>query len=244
MRNCERILVLLAFGTLLIALPSIAAEKAADCGLVTFEGIAENAPVGTPAGHPTVTFGGSWRAVINSNAGGIGDFDNEPSPSTIAYLGDQTDISIVFDPPVQVVEFWYTAGAGDLPMEVVAYGSNGTDVEAQDTGMTDGTMDCPPGSDGTFCNWDTITLSAAGNKIASVVITGASTFNFGIDDLQYCTYPEEACCLNAITCVQATEAECNAIGGTPAGVADCGSVDCGPVPSDSSTWGTIKGSYR
>ena len=244
MRVWKCLLLLLGVGAILVAPAVTATEKVADCGLVTFEGILENAPVGSPAGHPTVTFGDSWRAVINSDAGGIGDFDNEPSPSTIAYLDNQSDISILFDPPVQSVEFWYTASGSDLPLDVVALGSDGIEVVAQDTGTTDGTLDCPPGSVGTYCNWDTITLSALGNKIASVQIVGASTYDFGIDDLEYCTQPMVACCLDGVTCVQVTEEECLAINGFPAGEVDCGNVDCEPVPSDSATWGTLKGSYR
>ena len=243
MRNWKCML-LLGFGAVMVVLPAFASEKAAECGLITFEGIVENAPIGSPAGHPTVTFGASWRAVINSDAGGIGDFDNEPSPSTIAYLEDQTEIAILFDPPVQFVEFWYTASGSDLPLDVVAYGEDGIEVVAEDTGTTDGTTDCPPGSTGTFCNWDAITLSTVGNKIASVQIVGASTHDFGIDDLEYCTQPMVACCLDGVTCVQVTEQECMALNGWPAGEVDCGAVDCEPVPNDSAAWGTLKGSYR
>jgi hypothetical protein len=244
MNRWKCFVLLVGIGAILAISPAFAAEKAADCGLVTFEGIAENAPVDSPAGHPTVTFGASWRAVINSDAGGIGDFDNEPSPSTIVYLLNEAETKILFDPPVQFVEFWYTASGSDLPLGVVAYGSDGIEIVAEDTGTTDGTIDCPPGSNGTFCRWDTITLAAVGNKIASVQILGAATYDFGIDDLEYCTQPMVACCLDGVTCVQVTEQECTALNGFPAGEVDCGNVDCEPVPSDSATWGTLKGSYR
>ena len=218
--------------------------QATECGVVTFEGILENAPVGTPAGHPTVTFGGSWRAVISADAGGIGDFDNEPSPVTIAYLLDQTDIAIVFDPPVQFVQFWYTASGDDLPLDVVAYGSGGVEVVDQASGNTDGTIDCEPGSVGTFCRWDSITLSTLGNDIASVQINGAASYDFGIDDLEYCRQPLIACCLDATTCTQVTEAECEALNGWPAGEVECAAIDCEPIPNDQASWGTVKGSYR
>ena len=145
---------------------------------------------------------------------------------------------------MQFVEFWYTASGSDLPLDVVALGTDGIEIIAQDSGTTDGTMDCLPGSSGTFCNWDSITLSGLGNKIASVQIVGASTHDFGIDDLEYCTQPMVACCLDGVTCVNVTEDECMALNGWPAGEVDCGTVDCEPVPSDSATWGTLKGSYR
>ena len=81
MRVWKCLLLLLGIGAILATPVVYAAEKAADCGLVTFEGIVENAQVGSPAGHPTVTFGTSWRAVINSDAGGIGTPTiNRPPP--------------------------------------------------------------------------------------------------------------------------------------------------------------------
>ena len=142
------------------------------------------------------------------------------------------------------MDFWYTASGSDLPLSVVAYGVGGVDIVAQGTGTTDGTIDCLPGSVGTFCRWDMINLSTLGNEIVSVEIVGAATFDFGIDDLQYCTQPLVACCLNADTCVQVTKAECAALSGTSAGEAECAAVDCGPVTIDETAWGTIKGSYR
>lgn len=248
MRHWKSILLISAC-TVLAVWPTLATGQTGDCATITFEGVGDYQPVGLVPGVVNVTFGASWLGIIDSDApgGSDGDFANEPSASTIAFLDDQTDITIVLDPPVQYAEFWYTASAGSLPLTVTAFDIGGVEV-AQDIGNTIGSAadgaDCEGDPNGDFCLWDIITLSAVGNKIASIQIVGAATHDFGIDDLQYCTGELVACCLDANTCVQVTEEECLAMFGTSAGVADCADVNCGVVPNESSTWGSLKGSYR
>lgn len=210
MRHWKSVVLLFVF-TALVSWPMLAAGQDQGCNTVTFEGIGDYETVGAVLGPVNVLFGSSWIAIIDSDApgGSDGDFANEPSESTIAFLSDQTSTSIFFVPAVSYVDFWYTASPQSLPLTATAFDIDGVEV-AQDIGNTIGTSsggaDCNGDPNGDFCLWDSIVLYSPGNLIASIQIVGASTFDFGIDDVRYCNEP--------------------------------------PVANDTTTWGTLKGSYR
>lgn len=192
MRHWKSVLLLSAF-TVLVCWGTFAVAQTAECSTIDFEGIGDYDPVGmVTAGTVAVTFGASWWGIIDEDApgGSDGDFANEPSESTIAFLNNQDDVSIVFDPAVPYVDFWYTASDGSLPLTVTAFDIGGVQV-AQDVGTTIGTAsegaDCQGDPNGDFCLWDQITLFTSGNNIASIQIVGAATFDFGIDDLRHCS---------------------------------------------------------
>jgi hypothetical protein len=211
MRHWKSILLISAC-TILAICPTLAIGQTAECSTIDFEGVGDYSPVGmVTAGAVAVTFGTSWLGIIDSDApgGSNGDFANEPSASTIAFLNNQDDITITFDPPVAYVDFWYTASALSLPLTVKAFDTGGVEV-AQDIGTVVGSAidgaDCTGDPNGDFCLWDDIVLFTNGNNIATIQITGAATFDFGIDDLRHCN--EE------------------------------------PVSAETTTWGSLKGSYR
>ncbi len=222
-------------------------SKTEGCNLIDFEGLLDNSPIGLVPGPVNVTFGASWLSLIDSDAGGGGNFANEPSASTSAYFLDLVDISISLNPPVQFVEFFYTAAAVSLPITVTAFDAGGVQLD-QAVGNTVGTdLDgaaCGGDPNGNFCLWDIIQLTAATDNIASVVISGTISNQFGIDNLQFCTTPQDLvyCCRDDLSCTQTTAANCAAAGGVE--VPTCEGVDCAAVPTDKSTWGSIKGSYR
>jgi len=192
MRHWKSVLLISAC-TILAICPTLAIGQTADCSIIDFEGVGDYAAVGmVTAGTVTVTFGTSWLGIIDSDdpGGSDGDFANEPSESTIAFLNNQDDVSIVFNPAVPYVDFWYTASAGSIPLTVTAFDIGGVQV-AQDIGNTIGSAtdgaDCQGDPNGDFCLWDQITLFTNGGNIASIQIVGAATFDFGIDDLRHCS---------------------------------------------------------
>jgi hypothetical protein len=221
--------------------------KTDGCNLIDFEGLLDNAPIGLVPGPVNVTFGTSWLSLIDGDDGGGGNFANEPSSYTAAYFLDTADISISLNPPVQFVEFFYTASAVSLPLTVTAFDAGGVQVD-QAGGSTVGTdfdgAQCGGDPTGNFCLWDVIQLTAASDNITSVVISGTVANQFGIDNLQFCTTEQDLvyCCRDDLSCTQTTAANCAASGGVE--VPTCEGVDCEAVPAEKSTWGSIKGSYR
>jgi hypothetical protein len=161
-----------------------------DCSLIGFEGIGNNNPVGTYFGPVTVQFGSSWLGLVDADAGGSGNFANEPSPSTAAYFLDQNDISITLTPPVRFVQFQYTAAAQSLPITVYAYDSANNLISSASGNVIGTSYDganCTGDPNGSFCLWDQISLVSGTDNIASVKITGAISNFFGIDNLYFCT---------------------------------------------------------
>ena len=164
----------------------------AECTFIDFEGVGDLQPVGTVSGTPAVTFGDSWLGIIDSDAGGSGNFANEPSPDTTAFFLDPAE-PITFDTGVQYLEVFYSASAISLPVTLSAWdGPDGTgnliDTAMGDTvGSSGDGADCVGDPNGTFCLWDSMTLTAPADTILSVTLEGAVANQFGFDDMLYCT---------------------------------------------------------
>lgn len=217
-----------------------------DCNLINFEGVGDQLPIGLVPGPVNVTFGTSWLGLVDMDAGGNGNFANEPSEHTIAFFLDTDDISISLNPPVKFVQFFYSASEISLPVTITAFDAN-NDIVDTAIGSTIGGgegSDCVGDPEGFFCRWDVITLDAVADNITSIEITGSVANQFGIDNLQFCTSTQElvSCCRDDLSCVLTTLENCMAADGVV--VEDCENADCAAVPSEKSTWGSIKGSYR
>lgn len=267
MRHAKMSLLILV-SLALVALPSFAADqpglssdatrgegggttsiflKDDNCALIDFEGIGNNVPIGAIAGPVTVTFGASWLGLIDADDGGTGNFANEPSSFTAAYFLDTADISIALNPPVQFVSFFYSASLQSLPVTVRAYDIGGVEVDMA-TGDVIGTdfdgAPCVGDPTGQWCTWGSVVLSAAADNIASIEITGSVANQFAFDNMEFCTVEQELvyCCLDDLSCQQLSAEGCRAAGGVE--VPTCENADCEAVPTEKSTWGSIKGSYR
>ncbi|SDR66197.1 thrombospondin type 3 repeat-containing protein [Christiangramia echinicola] len=122
-------------------------------------------------------------SIIDEDAGGTGNFANEPSPSTVMFFLDENqaymNVEAGFDTGFS---FYYSSSSSG---SVSVYdGLNGN-------GNLLGTVDLPDNLDpncigdpnGTFCSWDII--SVAFNGIAqSVVFNGAANY-IGFDDVTF-----------------------------------------------------------
>jgi hypothetical protein len=78
-------------------------ENGHECTTVTFEGLANQAAVPPISG---INFAG-WLSLIDADAGGTGNFANEPSPET-SCSGSGLNPSISLDTPASKVEFYYS----------------------------------------------------------------------------------------------------------------------------------------
>lgn len=163
-----------------------------DCTFVDFEGVGNDQPVGTVSGVPEVTFGASWLGLIDEDAGGSGNFANEPSPDTVTYFLSSVD-PIDFDTGVQYVELYYSASSVSLPVTLTAWdgvGGSGNEVDSVQGNTVGSSLDgadCTGDPTGAFCGWSLLTLSAPSNTIRSVTLAGAEANQFGFDNMRYCT---------------------------------------------------------
>ncbi len=160
-----------------------------DCTLIDFEGIANFDPVGVITGPVDVTFGASWLGLIDSDAGGTGNFANEPTGDTVTFFSGSLD-PIDFSQPVSFVEVSYVASAVSLPVTLTAWsGPSGTgSVIATALGNTLGNSNdgaaCSGDPNGAFCLFDTMGVS--GDGILSVTLSGAVADQFAFDNMTFC----------------------------------------------------------
>jgi len=163
-----------------------------NCNVIDFEGLGDTATIGTIVGTPDVTFGPSWLSVIDADAGGSGNFANEPSDSTIAFFLTAVD-PIDFSEPVNFVEILYVASSISSPVTLTAYDGPGGTGNVVDVaiGATVGTdfdgAPCDGDPNGQFCLWDTLTLSSDTNSIRSLVLSGSVANQFAFDNMSFCT---------------------------------------------------------
>jgi len=175
--------------------PIFLPDRGSACTLITFEGYADGMALGTISGPVSVTFGPSWVAVIDSDVGGTGNFANEPSASTTGAFPAAQSSPIDFSPPIQAVEFWYSAAWSSLPFMLKAWdGPGGTgNVVAAETGYMCGgpALGCPwipctGDPSGAYCAWWWIGLFTPENSIHSITIEEATPNLWGFDNMNYC----------------------------------------------------------
>jgi hypothetical protein len=151
------------------------------CNTLTFEGLANDAPIPPVIGVASPT----WHALIDMDAGGTGNVAFEPSASTIAYwTGTETARDLVFDPPVHSVRVSYTAM---IPVTLTAYDAQNV-ILATANGAANVFTILPPingDPNGAYNAWTPLEVSAAGNRIRRVTVSAADQ-RFAIDDLRWC----------------------------------------------------------
>lgn len=143
---------------------------------------------------------GDWLALVDTEAGGTGNFANEPSASTVAFwdIDDQDCLSagdyddegmstapcatyreIDFDEPVKEVSLYFTSY---VEVELIAYDDDGQVVGRATGGPNYGTGSNPPGDAGTYNRFDPLVVSATEEVIEKIRVRGYIQAT-GIDDL-------------------------------------------------------------
>jgi len=170
------------------------------CKTTGFEGAGQN-PVGTING---VTFSANTLGLVDSDAGGGGNFANEPSPDTIIFWSDgSASISATFSPPVSKVNFFYTGGdfipgfptpgAGVITLKAFDSSNNLLQTVTSPTTPVNNGLGDPNGQFDIFAQ---ITLTETTNDISKVEILGDNGAT-GVDDFKYCQITNTAPTANA-----------------------------------------------
>lgn len=185
-----RVVGLLALLVFALTCPSAKAGTV----VLTFEGLQDNEQIlnfynggtgslGSSGTNYGVSFGPDALAIIEDEAGGSGNFANEPSPPTIAFFltgaGDVMNVAAGFDTGFS---FFYTAD--NFPGSVTVWsGLNDTGSILASltlpTNAGDGTCAADPGSG--FCHWTPIGVTFAGTAM-SVDFSGTAN-QIGFDNI-------------------------------------------------------------
>jgi hypothetical protein len=123
-----------------------------------------------------------WLSLIDFDAGGNGNFANEPSPQTIMFwLG--ANPSIVLDKPAARVEFFYSTS---VTLIVTAFDEeDGQIAQVVRAANFNGGSGDPNGD---YNTWTPLTVQADGKKIKRLTVVGGPNFT-GFDDLKICYAP-------------------------------------------------------
>jgi hypothetical protein len=148
------------------------------CSTLDFEGIGELAPIPAIDG---ITMP-NWKTLVDADAGGSGNFAQEPSPDTVAFWldGDSGVHDIVLAERASKVEFFYTSAA---PVTVLGLSDAGLPIviAAGLPNFNQGTGD-PTGD---YNRWDSLVLATEGNVIKTVRVFGNAN-QTAIDNLKVC----------------------------------------------------------
>ena len=174
----------------LVAVASLSAPVVASSAVIvlTFEGVGDLNPVGefyNGDGGPDygISFSPETLALVDSDAGGNGNFANEPSPSTVMFFleADEAILNVAAGFTTGFSFFYSAAEAGTVR---VYDGLNGTggllaslDLVAQ---LDDGCAGDPMGA---YCNWTARGVKFAG-MARSIDFGGAANF-IGFDNITF-----------------------------------------------------------
>jgi len=172
--------------TKLLALAAVAAMTlggpAGAVTVLTFEGIPDQTPVGDFYA-PDYIFSPATLALIDADAGGGGNFANEPSPSTVMFFLDANnailDVTNGFDTGFS---FYYSSSTAAT---VTVYdGAGGTgNILAQLDLVAQGFDNCTGDPTGAFCNWSPIGVTFDG--IAMSIDFGGTANQTGFDNITF-----------------------------------------------------------
>ena len=130
-----------------------------------------------------VEFSGNTLGIVDADAGGSGNFGNEPSPDTIMFWLDNSsaimNVAAGFDTGFS---FFYTSSTAATINIWSGLNATGTLLASFDL-MAQHTNNCTGDPSGTFCNWDAIGVSFAG--VAMSIDFGGTANQTGYDDITF-----------------------------------------------------------
>jgi hypothetical protein len=170
-------LLLSALGAALIAAPATAAVT-----VLTFEGIPNGTPVGAFYG-PTYIFSPATLALVDADAGGTGNFANEPSPNTIMFFLDANNAILdVVGGFTTGFSFFYTSSTAATVTVYDAPGGTGN-VLATLNLVAQFADNCTGDPTGAFCNWTAVGVTFSGTAFS--IDFGGTANQTGFDNITF-----------------------------------------------------------
>jgi hypothetical protein len=177
----------LCAGLVALALPASAAFT------LDFEGIADTAAInnfynggtdsaGNAGTNYGVHFGGNTLAAIDKDAGGSGNFENEPSPSTTMFFLTGSGV-LNYEPGFTGGFSFHYSSTKDAVVNVYdGLNATGNVVGAIQLGAQYNSG-CVGGADNTFCNWSL--ASATFSSLAKSIDFGGTVNQIGYDNMKF-----------------------------------------------------------
>lgn len=156
--------------------------------VLDFEGCPDYGSVGNyynGGGGPNygIYFGGNTLSLVDADAGGSGNFANEPSPNTVMFFlsGAATTMNVTAGFTTGFSYYYTSSGTGQVQ---VYDGLDGTgNLLATQSFPANYNVSCTGDPTGTFCRWDVVAVPFAGTA-KSVVFTGVAN-QCAFDDVTF-----------------------------------------------------------
>ncbi len=172
----------------LLALGLLAGTANADVIVLDFEGISDQQAVGNyynGDGGPDygVVFSPATLAIIDEDAGGTGNFANEPSPNTIMFFLDADNAILDFAAGFDTgFSFYYSSSTEAFVTVWSELGGTGTLLGTLNL-LAQGFENCTGDPSGDFCNWTAVGVTFDG--IAKSINFGGTANQTGFDNITF-----------------------------------------------------------
>ena len=166
-----------------LAIAACAVATPANASVVlTFEGIPDLTPVGAFYA-PEYTFSPSTLAIVDADAGGSGNFANEPSPNTIMFFLDANNAILNATNGFDTGFSFFYSSSTDATVNVYD-GLNGTGNLLASLNLTaQGFDNCTGDPNGAFCNWTAVGVNFAGTAFS--IDFGGTANQTGFDNITF-----------------------------------------------------------
>jgi len=165
---------------------SLAWATGAQAAVVTldFEGIGDQNPVGNFYAAQGITFSASALALVDSDAGGTGNFGNEPSPNTIMFFPSASDATLNYAAGFDTgFSFFYSSSSAASVSVFDGVDGTGNLLASLNLLAQSGDNNCVGDPSGSYCNWTAIGVSFAG--IAKSINFGGAANGTGFDNITF-----------------------------------------------------------
>lgn len=167
---------------------TMASAMAANPIVLDFEGIPDLSPVGDfyNGGGGTnygVHFSDATLALVDADAGGSGNFANEPSPNTVMFFLDANNAILTFAAGFDT-GFSFLYSSSTAATVTVYEGLNGTGNVLGTLSLTaQGFDNCSGDPSGDFCNWTAVGVAFSGT--ARSIDFGGTANQTGFDNITF-----------------------------------------------------------
>jgi len=159
---------------------------------LTFEGIANGAPVGNfynggggASNNFGVTFSPATLALVDSDAGGGGNFANEPTGDTIMFFEDANNAILTFAAGFTTgFSFFYSSAVATTVNVFDGLNGTGNNLGSLVLAAQFNGNNCAGDPTGVYCNWTSVGVAFAGtaksiNFGGAASVTGFDNITFG-----------------------------------------------------------------
>ena len=173
-----------------VAVATLSMAAAANATVVlTFEGLADQTAVGNyynggAGGNFGITFSGATLALIDRDAGGSGNFANEPTSDTIMFFLQTNNAVLDYSGGFTTgFSFFYTSSTPATINVWSGLGATGSLLGSINLIAQHTANNCTGDPSGSFCNWSPVGVAFAG--IAHSIDFGGTANQTGYDNITF-----------------------------------------------------------